>query len=112
MLTEEAKDYLLREGTDMRYGARHLKRAIDRSLAQPMSNLIATGQVCRGDLVKVAFNAGTSQMTFIKEAENMPALAMLQMMKASAPLPVRPVSVGAVGQIRAWQRGGGTSGRR
>jgi len=97
-LTEEAKDYLLREGTDMRYGARHLKRAIDRSLAQPMSNLIATGQVCRGDLVKVAFNAGTSQMTFIKEAENMPALAMLQMMKASAPLPVRPVSLGAVSQ--------------
>jgi ATP-dependent Clp protease ATP-binding subunit ClpA len=98
-LTEEAKDQLLREGTDMRYGARHLKRAIDRSLAQPMSNLIATGQVCRGDFVKVAFDPGTNHMTFIKEAENMPAIAMLQMMKASAPVPVRPVSVGAVGQI-------------
>jgi hypothetical protein len=40
-------------------------------------------------------------MTFMKEAENMPALAMLQMMEASARLPVRSVSVGAVEQIPA-----------
>jgi ATP-dependent Clp protease ATP-binding subunit ClpA len=98
-LTEAAKDYLLREGTDMKYGARHLKRAIDRSLVHPMSNLIATGQVRRGDFVKVGFDPGTNDVTFIKEAENMPALAMLQMMKGSADLPVRPVSVGAVGQV-------------
>ena len=52
-LTDGAKDYLLREGTDMKYGARHLKRAIDRSLVHPLSNLIATGQITAGDMVLV-----------------------------------------------------------
>ena len=44
-VTDSARDYLLREGTDVRYGARHLKRAIDRALVRPISNLIATRQV-------------------------------------------------------------------
>jgi ATP-dependent Clp protease ATP-binding subunit ClpA len=47
---------VLREGTDMKYGARHLKRAIDRTLVQPLSNLIATGQICGGDLICVDFD--------------------------------------------------------
>jgi len=98
-LTEAAKDYLLPEGTDIKYGARHLKRAIDRSLVQPLSNLIATGQVRRGDSLKVGFEPGTNHMTFVKEAENMPAHAMVQMMRAAAHLPARSVSVGAVTQI-------------
>src|SRR6266404_2041062 len=67
-LTEEAKDYLLQEGTDIKYGARHLKRAIDRALVHPMSNLIATQQVRTGDLIKVDFDPETNQMTFAKEA--------------------------------------------
>src|SRR5216683_1105098 len=55
-LTDAAKDYLLREGTDVKYGARHLKRAIDRGLVHPMSNLIATQQIRGGDLIKVDFD--------------------------------------------------------
>jgi hypothetical protein len=98
-LTEAAKDYLLREGMDMKYGARHLKRAIDRSLVHSMSNLMATGQVRRGDFVTVGFDSGANDLTFIREAENMPASAMLHMMKESADLPLRFVSVGALGQI-------------
>jgi ATP-dependent Clp protease ATP-binding subunit ClpB len=46
--TEDAKGFLLQEGTDLKYGARHLKRAIERLLVQPMSNLIATDQVRGG----------------------------------------------------------------
>ena len=46
--TTEAKEFLLREGTDLKYGARHLKRAIERHLVYPMSNLIATGQIGSG----------------------------------------------------------------
>lgn len=49
----EARDYLLREGTDTKYGARHLKRAIERSLVHPLSNLIASSQLDSGDLVRV-----------------------------------------------------------
>src|SRR5918911_1301924 len=78
-LTDSAKDYLLREGTDMKYGARHLKRAIDRNLVHPLSNLIATEQVRGGDLIRVDFDSALSRLTFFKEAEDMPAYAMVQM---------------------------------
>ena len=80
-LTDLAKDYLLREGTDLKYGARHLKRAIDRSLVHPLSNLIATAQVRAGDLVKVDYDGELELMTFFKEAEDMPQFAMMQMME-------------------------------
>jgi ATP-dependent Clp protease ATP-binding subunit ClpB len=78
-LTEAAKDCLLREGTDLKYGARHLKRAIDRSLVHPLSNLIATGQVRGGDLVRVDYDDTSSRMTFFTEDEDMPPYAMMEM---------------------------------
>jgi len=83
-VTEPAREYLLREGTDMKYGARHLKRAIDRELVHPMSNLIATRQVRGGDLIKVDFDENENELSFAKEAEDMPAHAMIQMCEASA----------------------------
>jgi len=95
-LSEPAKDHLLAEGTDMKYGARHLKRAIDRALVQPMSNLIATQQVRGGDLIKVDFDSDGNCLTFAKEAEDMPAHAMVQMMEASANPPVSQLSTSTV----------------
>jgi ATP-dependent Clp protease ATP-binding subunit ClpA len=95
-LSEPAKDHLLAEGTDMKYGARHLKRAIDRALVQPMSNLIATQQVRGGDLIKVDFDSEDRGLTFAKEAEDMPAYAMVQMMEASSNPPISPLAAAAV----------------
>src|SRR5207244_2820494 len=96
-LTEEAKDYLLQEGTDMKYGARHLKRAIDRSLVHPLSNLIATDQIRGGDLIRVDFDTAQSRMTFFKEAEDMPAYAMVQMVDVSLSPPMT-MSAGALAE--------------
>jgi len=78
-LTDAAKECVLREGTDVKYGARHLKRAIERSLVHPMSNLIATEQVRTGDLIRIDFDGGLNRLTFIKEAEDVPAYAMAQL---------------------------------
>jgi ATP-dependent Clp protease ATP-binding subunit ClpA len=78
-LTAEAKEFLLREGTDMKYGARHLKRAIERSLVHPLSNLIASDQIRGGDLIKVDYDSEVPSLCFTKEAEEMPAYAMVQM---------------------------------
>jgi ATP-dependent Clp protease ATP-binding subunit ClpA len=78
-LTAEAKEFLLREGTDMKYGARHLKRAIERSLVHPLSNLIASDQIRGGDLIKVDYDCECPSLSFTKEAEEMPAYAMVQM---------------------------------
>jgi ATP-dependent Clp protease ATP-binding subunit ClpA len=94
-LTEQAKDFLLREGTDLKYGARHLKRAIERNLVHPLSNLIATEQVRGGDLIRVDFDACGSRLTFFKEAEDMPAYAMVQMVDTSAVATQGAFSTGA-----------------
>jgi len=98
-VTEPAKEYLLTEGTDMKYGARHLKRTIDRSLVHPMSNLIATQQVRGGDLIKVDFDPESRQMVFSKEAEDMPAYAMVQMVEAAATTPVAIAAVAAATEL-------------
>ena len=76
---ESARDYLLQQGTDLKYGARHLKRAIDQSLVHPLSNLIATGQVRGGDLIRVDYDKVSGRVTFFKDTENMPLSAMAQM---------------------------------
>jgi ATP-dependent Clp protease ATP-binding subunit ClpA len=65
-----AKEFLLKEGTDTRYGARHLKRAVERSLVQPMSNLIATGQLQSGDQLMVEFDSDRSRLVFLKEFQD------------------------------------------
>jgi len=82
-VSDTASDFLLREGTDLKYGARHLKRAIQRNLVHPLSNLIATGQVRGGDLIRVDFDEITGNLTFFKEAEDMPAYAMARMVDPS-----------------------------
>jgi len=94
-LTDPAKEYLLREGTDMKYGARHLKRAIDRNLVHPLSNLIATEQVRGGDLIRVDYENELKRLTFFKEAEDMPAYAMVQMVDTSIAPPLGAYSAGA-----------------
>lgn len=79
-LTDEARDFLLRTGTDLKYGARHLKRTIDRNLVHPLSNLIATGQVVGGDLIEVDVEEDQQGLTFSREAEDLPAYAMTQIL--------------------------------
>jgi len=94
-LTDSARDFLLREGTDLKYGARHLKRAIDRNLVHPLSNLIATGQVRGGDLLRVDYDSGLCRLSFVKEAEDMPAYAMVQMVETTVAPPLGTFSAGA-----------------
>jgi ATP-dependent Clp protease ATP-binding subunit ClpB len=68
-LTDTARDLLLMEGTDVRYGARPLKRAIERLLVQPLSNLIVTGQIRQSDCIRVTHSASAPILTFFREAK-------------------------------------------
>jgi len=81
--TAGVKEFLLKEGTDPRYGARHLKRAIERHLVFPLANLVATAQVKLGDFVRVDM-ASENQMIFVKEAENTMAPVLLERYGAAA----------------------------
>jgi ATP-dependent Clp protease ATP-binding subunit ClpB len=67
-VSDSARDFLLMEGTDVRYGARPLKRAIERLLVQPLSNLIVTGQIRQSDCIRVRHSASAPILTFVREA--------------------------------------------
>jgi ATP-dependent Clp protease ATP-binding subunit ClpB len=64
--SDEARQLLLKEGTDRRYGARHLRRAIDRLLVTPLARLITSGQVHGSDIVDVGVDAGGTELAFHK----------------------------------------------
>jgi ATP-dependent Clp protease ATP-binding subunit ClpB len=70
-VTDTGREFLLQEGTDQRYGARHLKRAIERHVVYPLANLLATEQVHLGDLVCIDWNKDQDRLTFIREGENL-----------------------------------------
>jgi len=66
--SETAKDILMKEGLDYKYGARHLKRAVERFLVYPLSNLVATGQIGLGDLVHVDVDGVRNKLVFSKSS--------------------------------------------
>ncbi len=68
---DDAKAFLLGEGIDLKYGARHLKRSIERFLVYPLSNLVATQQIETGDFVSIGFDAEKGALTFRKQSGKM-----------------------------------------
>jgi ATP-dependent Clp protease ATP-binding subunit ClpB len=66
-LTHEAREILLAEGTDCKYGARHLKRSIERFLVHPFANLLASGQAHTGDVIIVDANTGGRGLQFFRD---------------------------------------------
>lgn len=79
-VTPAGRDFLLKEGTDQRYGARHLKRAIERHVVYPLANLLATDQVNLGDLVCIDWDQSHNRLTFVREGEG----ALVQAASAKA----------------------------
>jgi len=68
-ISEAARQFLLNEGTDQRYGARHLNRAIERFLIHPLARLLATNQLRSADLLLVDCHPGEEGLVFAKNAE-------------------------------------------
>jgi ATP-dependent Clp protease ATP-binding subunit ClpB len=68
-VTQPAREFLLREGTDLKYGARHLKRAIERHVVYPLASLLATEQVSLGDVISIDWDGSDQALRFSKEAE-------------------------------------------
>jgi ATP-dependent Clp protease ATP-binding subunit ClpA len=65
--TDRTKQLLLREGTDAKYGARPLKRTIERNVVLPLSNLIATRQIGEGDILLVDVGKDECSLMFMKQ---------------------------------------------
>ena len=63
-LTDAAKELLFTEGYDVNYGARPLKRAIQKMIQDPLALKILDGEVLHGDHVVVDANMKDRKMTF------------------------------------------------
>jgi ATP-dependent Clp protease ATP-binding subunit ClpA len=68
-ITSKGRQFLLQEGTDQRYGARHLKRAVDRFVVSPLARLLATEQVHPGDVLIIDRHPGEKGLAFLKDME-------------------------------------------
>ncbi|HEV2387454.1 MAG TPA: AAA family ATPase [Candidatus Acidoferrales bacterium] len=95
-----AKQFLLSEGTDERYGARHLKRAIERHVVCPLANLIASAQVGQGDMVSVEYEAGRSGLVFASEREGAPARPAAGQVRSAAMAAARTTSASTAASER------------
>jgi ATP-dependent Clp protease ATP-binding subunit ClpB len=67
--TPTARRFLLQEGTDFKYGARHLKRAIEKYVVYPLANLLATKQVRFGELLVLDRNEGERCLSLHREGQ-------------------------------------------
>jgi ATP-dependent Clp protease ATP-binding subunit ClpA len=92
-VTPAARAFLLREGTDLKYGARHLKRAIERNVVYPLANLLATEQVKLGDILCIDWDEESERLVFEKEGEG-------------AVLPVVATAAAAANSVAAVASGG------
>src|SRR5579863_786608 len=98
---DRARDFLLREGTDSKFGARHLKRAIERFLVFPLSNLLATRQIQLGDLITVDLDEDGTKLVFLKDDQGALVKAMDDMAAETAMV---HVSSRGTGTTRALAR--------
>lgn len=71
-LTRNAKDFLLVNGTDLKYGARPLKRTIERHLVVALSKLMTSKQVGEGDIVEIDYSSLEKKFVFKRIAEGVP----------------------------------------
>ena len=74
-LTPAAEELILREGYDPAYGARPLRRTIQRMIQDPLALLILEGKVLPGQRIRVDRDASGEKMQFTVVAEKQPAAA-------------------------------------
>lgn len=99
-VSDSGKDFLLSEGTDIKYGARHLKRAIERLLVHPLSNLMATHQVGPGDWIQADFDPERRCLLFTKEAEGLEVHAMANMIGDNFRLPAAATAASVTPDVK------------
>jgi ATP-dependent Clp protease ATP-binding subunit ClpB len=83
-ITNEGRQFLLQEGTDQRYGARHLKRAIERYIVSPIARLLDTAQVHPGEVLLIDRNPSEKGLAFLIDTEQRSSYAQLPFVTSSS----------------------------
>ncbi len=63
-LDKSARDLLIKKGYDPKYGARPMRRAVERYLEDPLAEALLKGDIKNGDRVKVTCKKGAEELTF------------------------------------------------
>lgn len=79
--SDAAKQFLLKEGTDYRYGARHLKRAIERLIVHPLANLVTTEQIGMNDSIYIDLDESVDTLSFSKITAKAPQVEISESAK-------------------------------
>ena len=75
-VTDEAKDFLAREGYNPAFGARPLKRAIQRDLQDPLALYLLDEEVREGSTIRVAVEADGGKLVFERLQESAPEVSL------------------------------------
>ena len=67
VLDESAIDFLMKEGYDPQYGARPMRRAVEKNIEDPLAEHLLEGNIREGDQVKVTFDAEGKRLKFAAE---------------------------------------------
>jgi ATP-dependent Clp protease ATP-binding subunit ClpC len=63
-LDESAREFLMKEGYDPQYGARPMRRAVERHMEDPLAELLLKGDAPEGSVIDVSFDADTKKLKF------------------------------------------------
>ena len=67
-LDETAREFLMKEGYDPQYGARPMRRAVEKHVEDPLAEHLLRGDIKEGDTVKVIFDAEKKQLKFTADS--------------------------------------------
>ncbi len=69
-LDNTAREFLMKEGFDPHYGARPMRRAVEKNIEDPLAEHLLRGDVRDGDIVKVSFDEETKRLKFAADQRN------------------------------------------
>ncbi len=95
--TRSARDFLIEEGTDAKFGARHLKRVIERHLVYPIASLLSTAQIQLGDVVTVDLDSASGKLLFSKRLRRVFVTSEIEEERAFAAVGSASSSLSSVG---------------
>ncbi|MFZ4764553.1 MAG: ATP-dependent Clp protease ATP-binding subunit [Roseimicrobium sp.] len=68
-LEDSAREYIIKEGYDPQYGARPMRRAVEKHIEDPLAEGLLRGDVREGDTVKVLHELGAKELKFVSLGE-------------------------------------------
>ena len=64
-IDEKAKEFLVDKGYDQKYGARPLKRALQKYVEDPLAEVMLKGRFSEGSTIRIVFDETDNELRFV-----------------------------------------------